>query len=278
MPRYLVVAHQTASSNELLDAIREIMQANKEAAFMLLVPETPVEDLLDWQEGDSRTIAQRVAESARARFEAIGATVIEARVADASPVKAIEEALVGGRESYDGVIIATLPLQRSRWLTRDEPRRIARRFGLPVTHVVGHSVTMTREELIDGLNEDLNLELGTILRGVLHAAAGRGMIGHELRELLKAELPAELGHAMFLADKIVALGGEVRIQPALPKPLERSRQLLPENIAAEKKAIANYTRRLDQAADFGDRGLVIRLEELLASETDHLEGLERLAR
>jgi bacterioferritin (cytochrome b1) len=278
MPRYLVVAHQTASSAELLQAIRSIIQEHDQAAFVLLVPETPAEDLLDWQEGDPKSIAGRVAEGAKARFEEMGAIVIRATVADPSPLKALEEELAQDRESYDGIIIATLPLQRSRWLSMDQPRRIERRFGLPVTHVVGHSVTMTREHLIDGLNEDLNLELETVLRGVLHAAAGRGMLGHELREMLKSELPGELAHAMFLADKIVALGGDVRIHPNPPLPLDNSRQLLPENIAAEKKAVSNYARRIDQAAEYGDKGLMIRLEELLAAETDHLEALERLAR
>jgi bacterioferritin len=278
MPRFLVVAHQTASSIELLQAIQEVMIEHPGSAFLLLVPETPIEDLLEWQDGDSAMVASRVAESTQARLEDMGATVIHAKVADPSPVKAIEAELAGGREACDGIIIATLPLQRSRWLALDQPRRIERRFGVPVTHVVAHSVTMTREELIAGLNTDLNLELEALLRGVLHAAAARGMLGHELRELLRAELPGELAHALFLADKIVALGGEVQIAPALPNPLENPKQLLPENIAAEKKAVANYTRRIDQAAEFGDRGLVIRLEELLAAETDHLETLERLAR
>ena len=60
-------------------------------------------------------------------------------------------------------------------------------------------------------------ELETLLRSVYHAAAGRGMLGHELRELLKKDLASELDHATFLADKIVALGGEVRIGPAMPR-------------------------------------------------------------
>ncbi len=278
MPRYLIVAHQTASSIELLQTVQAILVEQPGSALALLVPETPIEDLLEWQEGDSATVAQQVAEAAKTRLEEMGATVIYAKVADPSPVKAIDAEMAEGREAYDGIIIATLPLQRSRWLTLDQPRRIESRFGIPVIHVVAHSITMTRERLIDGLNEDLNLELETVLRGVLHAAAGRGMLGHELRELLRAELPSELEHAMFLADKIVALGGEVKIHPAMPAPLENARQLLPENIAAERKAVAQYTRRIDQAAEFGDRGLVIRLEDLLAAETDHLETLERLAR
>jgi len=137
---------------------------------------------------------------------------------------------------------------------------------------------MSREDLINGLNEDLNLELEALLRSVYHAAAGRGMLGHELRELLKKELPSELDHASFLADKIVALGGEVRIRPAMPAEVSAARDLLQQNIAAERKIIGNYAKRIDQAAEFGDKGLAIRLENILASETDHLEQLERLGR
>ena len=278
MPRYLVLANQTAASPELTSAVREILQKNPDTEFVLVVPATPVEDLLDWQEGDCETIARRTAQAAKEHLQTAGAKVVRAEVGDASPVKAIENELEHHEEKYDGIVISTLPLQRSRWVALDQPRRIERRFKLPVKHVVGHSVTMTREELINGLNEDLNLELQTLLRSVYHAAAGRGMLGHELRELLKKELPSELEHATFLADKIVALGGEVRIRPGMPEELGAARELLQQNIAAERKIINNYAKRIEQAAEFGDKGLVIRLEDILASETEHLEELERLGR
>jgi bacterioferritin len=278
MRRFLVLANQTASSPELTTAVREIIKKDADTEFVLLVPATPVEDLLDWQDGDSQTVAKRTAQTAKEHLQGVGARVIRTEVGDPSPVKAIEDELQHHQEKYDHILISTLPLQRSRWVALDQPRRIERRFKLPVTHVVGHSVTMTREELINGLNEDLNLELETLLRGVYHAAAGRGMLGHELRELLKKELPSELDHAMFLADKIVALGGEVRIRPTVPAELTAARDLLQDNIAGERKIISNYAKRIDQAAEFGDKGLVIRLEDMLASETDHLEQLERLGR
>ena len=278
MPRYLVLANQTASSPELTSAVRKMVEKKADTEFVLLVPATPVEDLLDWQDGDNETIAKRTAQAAKEHLEGMGAKVVRTEVGDPSPIKAIEDELQRHQEKYDGIVISTLPLQRSRWVALDQPRRIERRFKLPVTHVVGHSVTMTREELINGLNEDLNLELEGLLRGVYHAAAGRGMLGHELRELLKKELPSELDHATFLADKIVALGGEVRIRPSLPAELGAARELLQENIAGERKIIRNYAKRIDQASEFGDKGLVIRLENMLASETDHLEQLERLGR
>lgn len=278
MPRILILANQTASSPELTDTVREIIKKDAATEFVLLVPATPVEDLLDWQDGDNEAVAKRTAQTAKEHLEGVGAKIIRTEVGDPSPVKAIEDELQRHEETYHGIVISTLPLQRSRWVALDQPRRIERRFKLPVTHVVGHSVTMTREELINGLNEDLNLELETLLRGVYHAAAGRGMLGHELRELLKKELPSELDHAMFIADKIVALGGVVRIRPAVPAELAAARDLLQENIAGERKIISNYAKRIDQAAEFGDKGLVIRLEDMLASETDHLEQLERLGR
>src|SRR6266571_2230120 len=224
MPRYLLVAHQTASSQEVIQAVKGIVDQSPDAEFVLLVPETPVEELLDWQEGDSNRIARSNGETARTQLNSVGANVLRVSVGDASPVKAIEDELAKDSNPFDGIIISTLPLQRSRWLALDQPRRIERRFRLPVTHVVGRSVTMTREELIRGLNQDLNLELETLLRGVIHAAMARGMPGHELRELLKAELPGELEHAMFLADKIVALGGALEIKPAVPGKADNPRQ------------------------------------------------------
>ena len=135
-----------------------------------------------------------------------------------------------------------------------------------------------RKQLIDGLNEDLNLELEAVLRYLYHSASATGLLGHELREELKADLQGELNHAIFLADKITALGGELKIDPAMPKKVRTARQMMQINVAAEHKVVANYTDRIAQAEVLGDKGLAIRLEDMLAEETDHAEALERLGR
>jgi bacterioferritin len=135
-----------------------------------------------------------------------------------------------------------------------------------------------KQQLIDGLNEDLNAELEAVLNYLYHSATATGLLGHELRELLKGEVTDELNHAIFLADKIVALGGEPRIKPAMPKPIKNAKEMLAQDIAAERQAIANYSERIQQAEAFGDKGLAIRLENMLAEETDHAEELERLGR
>src|SRR5918997_1061255 len=115
MPKYLILANQTASSSELTSAIRAIIDKEKDAEFVLLVPTTAMEDLLDWQDGDNETIAKRTAEAAKQHLEGVGARVVRAEVGDPSPVKAIEDELQRHQEKYHGIVISTLPLQRSRW-------------------------------------------------------------------------------------------------------------------------------------------------------------------
>lgn len=105
-----------------------------------------------------------------------------------------------------------------------------------------------------------------------------GLLGHELRELLKADLTGELEHAIFLADKITALGGQVDLSVSMPKAVRSAKEMLEEDVEAERLVIDAYKERIKQAEDFGDHGLVIRLEDMLAEETDHAEDLERLGR
>jgi bacterioferritin len=135
-----------------------------------------------------------------------------------------------------------------------------------------------KQTLIDGLNEDLNRELEAVLRYLYHSATATSLLGHELRELLKNDIAGELTHAMFLADKIVALGGEVKIHPSMPKKMTSAKEMLKEDATAEHQVVVSYTERIQQAEQFGDKGLVIRLEDMLAEETDHAEELERLGR
>ena len=135
-----------------------------------------------------------------------------------------------------------------------------------------------RQELIDGLNEDLNLELEAVLRHVYHISTATGLLGHELRELLKGSVEGELEHAQYLADKITAMGGDIKMNVGMPKRVKSAKEMLSIEVAAERKGILNYTMRIAQAEESGERGLAIRLETMLSDETDHAEELERLGR
>ena len=86
-----------------------------------------------------------------------------------------------------------------------------------------------KQELINGLNEDLNLELEAVLRYLYHSSSATSLLGHELRELLKADIAGELNHAIFLADKITALEGDVKITLTMPKRVKSAKDMIAMN-------------------------------------------------
>jgi bacterioferritin len=136
--------------------------------------------------------------------------------------------------------------------------------------------TVDIRKLIEGLNRDLADELGTVCRYIQQAAMATGMAGHEVREFVKAEVIDEVNHALFLADKIVALGGTPAVMPAAFKELKEPVAMLKHDLELERQAIKNYTERARQAEAAGEIGLKVRLEEIIAEETDHAEEILRL--
>jgi hypothetical protein len=99
------------------------------------VPATPLGSLLVWEEGETAEVARRRAESARARLEAVGLRVVDARTGDQDPVAAVgDELRDGGR--YDAIVVSTLPAGMSRWLKLDVVSRLRRSLpGHRLLHV-----------------------------------------------------------------------------------------------------------------------------------------------
>ncbi|HEV2414186.1 MAG TPA: hypothetical protein VGX27_05215 [Candidatus Dormibacteraeota bacterium] len=136
MARYLLVAHQTAGRGELLEATRKLAARDTKAEFTLLVPATPVGDLLIWEEGETKEVARRRAESAAATLRRSGLNVVAVRVGDADPVLAVDDDFLAGNR-YDTIVVSTLPAGISRWIKMDVVSRLQRkRPKVPVIHVV----------------------------------------------------------------------------------------------------------------------------------------------
>ena len=133
---YLVVAHQTSTSPELLQRVSELASDDPHTTFTILVPATPVAHLLTWEEGETQTIARNRAEKARTLFEEQGVQVEGTKVGDASPLLAIDDELRAQPQQYDGIVLSTLPAKISRWLRLDVHNQSERKFGIPVIHVV----------------------------------------------------------------------------------------------------------------------------------------------
>src|SRR5688572_24732379 len=105
MARYLVVANQTLGAEALAEKVRECM-ASGDASFHVVVPACHSRDSSWITEGHDHAEAEKRLAAALAKFRELGAEA-DGEVGDASPVLAIQDALIAG--SYDGVILSTLP-------------------------------------------------------------------------------------------------------------------------------------------------------------------------
>lgn len=135
---------------------------------------------------------------------------------------------------------------------------------------------MDKQTLIDHLNEDLAGELGAIIQYLTYAAKTSGPYRPQLSEFFLTEVADEQLHAQYLANKIVALGGEPTTKPREVPQAESNREMLQAVLDAEKRAVKDYTKRADEAEEYGDKGLVVQLEDIVNDETSHSEETERI--
>jgi len=134
--RVLVVAHRTAATPALLEAVAERAERGP-AAFTLLVPNAPhgLHRVVDPEDTDDSE-AQIVLELALPLLEQAAGGHVEGKIGDHNPYDAISDAV--NLEGYDEIIISTLPARVSRWLRSDLPSKI-KALGLPITTVVAPS-------------------------------------------------------------------------------------------------------------------------------------------
>jgi hypothetical protein len=130
--RVLVVAHKTAATPPLLDAVRA-RAARGPCTFTLLVPSTThglhkVVDPEDQGGGEARAVLDH---ALPVLSEAAGGPV-DGILGDADPMAAVQDAL--NLRGFDEVIVSTLSPRLSRWLKLDLPSKVAG-MGLPVSTV-----------------------------------------------------------------------------------------------------------------------------------------------
>jgi hypothetical protein len=146
--RVLVLAHQTADTEGLTEALRR-RAGDGDVTFTLLVPAT----------AGHMDDARLQLEAALRRFAAAGLEV-EGRTCDADPIVAVHETWDPGE--FDEVIISTLARDSSRWLESDLPHRVRRLTDAPVAHVVPSEIerALARSRVARPLHHDPQRALG----------------------------------------------------------------------------------------------------------------------
>lgn len=135
---------------------------------------------------------------------------------------------------------------------------------------------MDKETLIKNLNHDLAGELSAVAQYLTYAAKVTGPFRPQLAQFFLAEIADETGHAQFLANKIVALGGEPTTKAREVPAARSNHEMLQAVLEAERQAIKDYTQRAEEADEFGDKGLVVQLEDMVRDETEHAEESQRI--
>ena len=130
-----MIAHQTAEQPALLAALREVAAEDEHAAFVLLVPETPLEHLGMVTADVAAAAAEQAAVRARSHFKDSGLMIEDVRVSDPNPVLSVTQELAAD-SGYERLIVSTFPSGISRWLHMDVVSRIERVVDIPVTHVI----------------------------------------------------------------------------------------------------------------------------------------------
>jgi len=135
---------------------------------------------------------------------------------------------------------------------------------------------MDKQTLINHLNEDLAGELSAIIQYITYAAKASGPYRPQLAQFFLTEVADEQLHAQFLANKIVALGGEPTTVPAQVPAARTNKEMLEAVLIAELKAGKDYTQRALEADEYGDKGLVVQLEDMVRDESGHSEETARM--
>jgi hypothetical protein len=144
MSRYLIVANQTLGGDRLVARITQLLDEGA-VTLRFAVPVTDAEGGQQWDYPptdryipDAHQIATTLAaerlqrELARLRAEGVDA---DGEVVAPNPVEHLRDLTT--RETFDEVIVSTLPQHVSRWLRLDLPHRLARALSVPVSQIEG---------------------------------------------------------------------------------------------------------------------------------------------
>ena len=104
----------------------------------------------------------------------------------------------------------------------------------------------------------------------------RGRQNQSVRQMYREEVRDEIGHAQYLADKIVMLGGTPTLHPDLNPPPADVETMIENDLAKEELDVALYMKLATLAEQKGDIELKMKMEEQAADEWHHADELRRM--
>ena len=131
------------------------------------------------------------------------------------------------------------------------------------------SHTVSREELIGLLNEDLAREYQAIIAYVVYSQVLKGAQYMNIAAELEIHATEELAHALTIAKQIDYLGG-MPVATAKPvKTSEKAEEMLRFDLDNENETIRNYRIRVRQCEALGEYALAEQIRQILVQEQEH---------
>jgi len=128
---------------------------------------------------------------------------------------------------------------------------------------------LTRQALVDLLNEDLEREYQAIIAYVVYSQVLKGAEYMNIASELEVHAGEELQHAITLANQIDYLGGMPKVTPKPVKTSENAKDMLRFDLDNENETIRNYRVRVKQCEELGEFAIAEHIRQILVQEQDH---------
>lgn len=129
--------------------------------------------------------------------------------------------------------------------------------------------SITKEQLIDLLNEDLAREYQAIIAYINYSQVLKGAEYMHIAKELESHAAEELRHALIISKQIDYLGGMPTVVPKTVKTSKNAKDMLRFDLDNETETIKNYRERVKQSEALGEFALAEYLREILKDEQDH---------
>lgn len=138
-----------------------------------------------------------------------------------------------------------------------------------VTEKTESGFNITREKMIQLLNEDLAGEYQAIIAYTVYSQVLKGAAYTDIARELEAHAGEELAHAIKIAKQIDYLGGMPCVTPKLVKTSNDPDTMLRADLENEQETVERYRERIKQAEAMGEFALSEILRGIIVQEQEH---------
>jgi bacterioferritin len=134
---------------------------------------------------------------------------------------------------------------------------------------MAHQETVTRERLVELLNEDLAREYQAIIAYVVYSQVLKGAPYMSIAAELEKHAAEELRHALIIAKQIDYFGGAPTTKPKTVRTSDKPEEMLRFDLDNENETVRNYRERVRQAEALGEYALAEDLRQIIRQEQEH---------